>query len=167
MAIGQETGVAPRLGAELSQIAALVEEDETVRLVFDAPVVSKDAREKIIESICQEAGFHDMMQRFLKLLNQKGRLQQLVNISRAYQDMLDESEGRVRAEVISAAALSSEAEQKIKNALAKLTGKEVIMSTQVDAGLIGGVVTRVEGKLLDGSVRTQLKNIEENLKASG
>jgi F-type H+-transporting ATPase subunit delta len=38
-----------------------------------------------------------------------------------------------------------------------------MVETQVDPGLIGGVVARVGDLVLDGSVRTQLASIKETL----
>ena len=166
MAIGQEKGISAQLGGELDQLASWLEQGADFRLIIEAPVVGKDVRAKILDSICDTAGFHEVTRRFLHLLNLKGRLPQLMGIARAFQELLDEAQGRVRADVITAAPLSAEAENKIKQALARLTGKEIVMTAEVDASLIGGVVTRVEGKLLDGSVRTQLKSIEESLKTA-
>ncbi|MEZ4566967.1 MAG: F0F1 ATP synthase subunit delta [Desulfobacterales bacterium] len=36
--------------------------------------------------------------------------------------------------------------------------------TRTDAGLIGGIVTRIGDLVLDGSIRTQLQNMRESLK---
>jgi F-type H+-transporting ATPase subunit delta len=47
--------------------------------------------------------------------------------------------------------------------LSKLTGKEVVMTVEVNPELIGGVVTRVSGLLLDGSIKTQLRQIRREL----
>jgi F-type H+-transporting ATPase subunit delta len=167
MAIGQEMNVYELLGSELKQIASLLDEEEDFRLIVEAPVVGKEVREKIIEAICQTAGFHDITLRFLKLLNAKGRLPHLKNIAGAYEELLDEAQGRVRASVTSASPLSSDAEARVLDALKKITGKDVVMTVDVDDSLIGGVVTRVMGKLFDGSVRTQLQTIEERFKAAG
>ena len=43
------------------------------------------------------------------------------------------------------------------------TGKTVIMTVEIDPSLIGGVVTKIGDKVLDGSVKTQLTRIEDIL----
>lgn len=166
MEIGREMGIYELLGGELLRIARLVEEDNDFRLVIEAPIVGKDVRERVLAAICEAAGFHEMTLRFLKLLNAKGRLPQLRGIAATYQELMDEAQGRVRAGIISAAPLSADAEARIKAALMKITGKEILMTVDVDEGLIGGIITRVAGKLFDGSVKTQLRAVEENLKSS-
>lgn len=167
MAIGQEQGVYERLGKELDELAGAALADESFRLLLKAPVVSKEVREGVIEKLCQELGYHQVSLQFLKLLNGKGRLPFLEQIAEAYRELADEAEGRVRAEVIAATPLEGDALNRVKDALAKITGKQVLMEVEVDQGLIGGVVARVAGKLLDGSVRTQLKAVEERLKTTG
>ena len=167
MAIGQDKGIYRELGDELKQLSRLAGEDATFRLVITAPIINKEARDKVIEALAPALGLNEVMVRFLKLLNKKGRLPFLEQISMAYEEMVDEALGRVRAEVVSARPLSEEAGAKIRAALADFTGKEVLMQIEVDDTLIGGVTARVAGKLLDGSVKTQLKAVEERLKAAG
>jgi len=167
MAIGQEQNVYERVGEELAVLADLASKDKDLKMVITAPVIGKEAREKVLDALAGPMGLHELTLRFLKLLNQKGRLFFLEQISQAYKELLDDAEGRVEAEVISASGLSSDEESKLKAALSDITGKEVALSVSVDDSLIGGVVTRVAGKLLDGSVKTQLNSIYEELKKAG
>ena len=44
-----------------------------------------------------------------------------------------------------------------------MTGKEVEMTVEDDASLIGGLVVRVGDTLYDGSIKTQLGNIRNLL----
>ena len=71
--------------------------------------------------------------------------------------------GTLRARVVSAEALSDEQQQAIGASLEKQTGKQVALTVSVDPALIGGVQTEIGGRLFDGSVKTQLKRIEESL----
>jgi F-type H+-transporting ATPase subunit delta len=77
-------------------------------------------------------------------------------IARAYQELTDLQLGQVRAVIISAKPLDMVTEGQIERALEKRTGKRVIMKTEVDPTLIGGVVARVGDLVLDGSLRTRL-----------
>jgi len=167
MAIGQEQKLYERLGNELAQMAALEAENEDFRLAVTAPIYPKDVREKLIDGVGRALGLHELMVRFLKFLNQKGRLAYLGKISSAYQDLMDEALGRVRAKVTTAVMLRPDNASLLLLALTEITGKMVIMDVDVDPEIIGGVVTRVAGKLLDGSVRTQLSLMEDKLKTTG
>jgi F-type H+-transporting ATPase subunit delta len=60
--------------------------------------------------------------------------------------------------------LSSEAEEKIREALSKMTGKKVILDVQTNPALIGGIVTRMGDLVFDGSISTQLSTINDVFK---
>ena len=51
----------------------------------------------------------------------------------------------------------------MREALQRVSGKEVIPQQESDPGLIGGVVIQLEGKVYDGSVRTQIEKMRERI----
>jgi F-type H+-transporting ATPase subunit delta len=79
--------------------------------------------------------------------------------------MADEAAGRLQAEVTSAAPLGPDAVAKLQTALAKATGKTIVLTTKVDPALIGGVVTKLGSYILDGSVRTALERMRHDLRS--
>ncbi len=94
---------------------------------------------------------------------EKNRLSIIPDVGSFYQRLLDELSNISRAEVTSATPLSAEAVESIKASLEKTTGRSIVVETEVDPELIGGVVARVGDLVLDGSVRTQLTSIKETL----
>ena len=60
-------------------------------------------------------------------------------------------------------SLTEDMEARFKAAFEKKTGKQVILSTEVDSGIIGGAVARIGSFLIDGSVKTNLVKIREKL----
>ena len=66
------------------------------------PIIGKEVREKILEAICKELEFHQVSINFMKLLNTKGRLAFIEQISVAFEELTDDVLGRVRADVLSA-----------------------------------------------------------------
>ena len=91
------------------------------------------------------------------------RMKYLSLIIQVYHEIADESLGRIRASVYSAIELTKDEKEKIRKKLARVTGKEVILETIRDASLIGGVVTKIKGLVLDGSLKTQLVRIRESV----
>jgi F-type H+-transporting ATPase subunit delta len=84
-------------------------------------------------------------------------------IARAYEEMCDEKLGRVRARVVSAKPLDIASETEIRKGLEKRTGKKILMTTEVDPRLIGGVVAHVAGLVIDGSVASRLADMKNRL----
>jgi F-type H+-transporting ATPase subunit delta len=108
-------------------------------------------------------GLSPVFKSLLDLMLEKNRLAIIPDVRVFYQKLLDEIANISRAQVKSATALSDEALKSIKNSLEKTTGKTIIIETEVDPELIGGVMARVGDMVLDGSVRTQLMSIKETL----
>src|SRR5262249_5074390 len=105
----------------------------------------------------------DLLTRFVRLLADHQRLQILPAVHAAVQRLLDRGLGRGRGAIRSAAALESRQEADIIAGFSRLTGKQGIPRITVDPELLGGVVVEVEGKVYDGSVRTQLDRLAKEL----
>ena len=77
--------------------------------------------------------------------------------------VLDERGGIVAAEITSARELPTDEKAEFEKSLAALTGKTVNVNYAVDPDIIGGVVTRIGSTVYDGSVKTKLENLREQL----
>ena len=71
--------------------------------------------------------------------------------------------GRVRAQVSTAFDLSDFAQAELLRKLSEVSGKEVLLEVEKDESLIGGLVCRMGGVVMDGSIRNQLKNLRESM----
>jgi F-type H+-transporting ATPase subunit delta len=91
------------------------------------------------------------------------RVGSLVAISREVDAMIQAKSGRVTAEITSAQPLDAGQLQQITTALEKLSGKKVDVSKKEDPELLGGVVAKVGDVVYDGSLRSQLRAIREEL----
>jgi F-type H+-transporting ATPase subunit delta len=76
---------------------------------------------------------------------------------------VDERLNRVRAAVTAAAALDPATEQQLRQRLRERLGKEVVLEVRQDPALVGGIVTQVGSVVYDGSLRTQLVKLREEL----
>jgi F-type H+-transporting ATPase subunit delta len=99
------------------------------------------------------------------LLISKSRIRMIQKIAEQYNDMLDESRGVQTAEVITAVPLDDQDKIKLKAQLGVLTGRQIEMKTEVDPAILGGVVARLGGKLLDGSTRSKLAALKRQLES--
>jgi len=105
-------------------------------------------------------------QNFVYLLVDRKRITSLKVIMEQYAELVDQHLGRVRAEVTSARPLSAPQRMRLTPALAKSSGKQVILAERVDPSLIGGVIPRMSGKVIDGSVRPRLNALRDRLGAA-
>lgn len=161
--IGVDRGSFERLGDELGQLAAVYQSSSELRQTLENPVFRPSDKRAILEKILPRVTSTPEVTRFVLLLLDRGRITALPAISRAYQELVDQHTGRVRAQVTSAQALAPADLDRVRRSLEKRTGKKVLVEAAVDPTLIGGVVARVGDLVLDGSVRTQLATLRDKL----
>jgi F-type H+-transporting ATPase subunit delta len=81
----------------------------------------------------------------------------------AYEGLIDERLNRAKATVTSAAPLPEPTLEGLRTHLGMAIGKEIYLETRVDSDIMGGVVAQVGSTIYDGSLRTQLRRMREQL----
>ncbi len=165
MLIGKEDGQAEKYREELTGLTDLIAAEQTLEQAICNPLYDAKERRQVLQAVIEKLDLTKVVASFLLLLFDKGRIGFLDSINEAYQKLADELKGIARASLVSATELSSDAVDKIKTSLVKMTGKEeVILEIKQDTSLIGGVVTKIGDLVLDGSIKTQILSMRENLK---
>lgn len=149
--------------AELAGVASVLKSEDLLRLLLDSPTFPLEKKTAIMSDIADLLKLSPGMKNFLGLLLEKGRIIYLQQIDVNYRKFADELSGVVRAKIKSAGELSGTRAEEIRQGLEKQTGKQVVLSVETDASLIGGLQAEMGGRLFDGSVKTQLKRIAETL----
>ena len=126
-------------------------------------VVPDAARVAMIEQIADRLGVTVQVKKLLVMLTLGRRLNLVAALTDAYRERLLAHQNVVRAEVRSAAPLSPEQTRALEQSLANVTGKKVELSVSVDPELLGGVVATIGSTVYDGSVRTQLQRMRQEL----
>ena len=162
--IGKADGRADNYKDELNGFASLIASEMALEHVINNPLYNAKERRKVLASLIEKLDLSKVMASFLKLLFDKGRFGFLGVINDFYQKLADDLKGVARASLVSANELSSETVEKIRKALSKKMGKDIVLDIKTDPALIGGVVTKIGDLVLDGSIKTQLLNMRESLK---
>lgn len=162
--IGKEDGQTEQYRQELAGLVELVAGDKQLAEALSNPLHVASQRRQVLEKIIEKLKLSKVMSSFLLLLFEKGRIGFVSSINDFYQKLADELKGVARASLISATELGSETVEKIRSALSKRTGMEIVLEVEQDPGLIGGIVTRIGDLVLDGSIKQQLLNMRETLK---
>ncbi|MCK5913086.1 MAG: ATP synthase F1 subunit delta [Desulfuromusa sp.] len=161
--IASEEKQVEQYAEELAGIAAVLKREELLRLLLDSPTFPLEKKTAIMHDIVSSLGLNDGMGNFLDLLLEKGRMTYLEQIDVNYRKFADELSGVIRAKIRAANKLTKKRAEEIQEGLEKQTGKQVILSVEIDKSLIGGLQAEMGGKLFDGSVKTQLKRIADTL----
>ncbi|MCC7537334.1 MAG: ATP synthase F1 subunit delta [Deltaproteobacteria bacterium] len=150
---------------ELQTLASMWESSAELRNVLQNPVYPASIRAGVLASLASRLQLWPPTAQLLSLLDERRRLVLLPDIARAIREMADEQERRLRAHVTSAAPLPDVYFTQLKTTLERATGYSVLMRSDVDAALLGGVVTRIGDQVFDGSLRTRLDEMRDRLLA--
>lgn len=152
-------------GQELAAIRQILADNKPFRLYLADPGISIESREATIKCIFGGRA-SQLVVNFLGLLNSKNRLRLLEEIIAAYAHLLDAKLGQIHATLTVATALSPADLAEVQSRVSKALGKSATLEQKVDDSIIGGLVLRVEDKIIDASVRQQLKAMKASFLAS-
>jgi F-type H+-transporting ATPase subunit delta len=152
---------------DLNAVVSTVAENPELASVLASRTVPDGARRNIIVSVGETLRVAPPVGKLLGLLADRRRLDLLPDLASVYTERLLEHQNVLLADVSTAIPLGPEATQAIAASLASATGKRINVRMSVDPSLLGGVVARVGSTVYDGSVRTQLRKMRDQLVAQG
>ncbi len=156
-----------RVSADLASLNAMLDESADLKRLVRSPVLSRAEQSQAMAALLERAGASDLTCRFAGLLAERRRLFVVADIITAFNERVAAHRGEVRADVISATALSKAQLDGIRAALKRVVGGNVAVDARVDDGLIGGLVVRVGSRMLDSSLRTMLQRLHLAMKGAG
>ncbi len=135
--------------------------DEEFRALLGHADVSIENKMKAIEAVMEQ--IHPLVLNMVKLLVTKGLVSVAGDLKDGYLELLDEHRGRQRVEVTSAVPLEPAELDRITKFVSELVRKEVVVSTEVDESILGGLVIQIGDRLLDGSTRSRLDALRNQM----
>jgi F-type H+-transporting ATPase subunit delta len=160
--LAEAEGQGEALLGELADLAGILDGDADLQQFFGSPLIDEEAREKVIEKVFRGRA-SDLLVDTLQVVNRKGRLGILHAIAEAYRLEYRELHGMVDARVRTAVPLSAELRARLRETVARFTGKQPDLIEKVDPDLIGGMIIEVVGKKIDSSVAFRLKQVGASL----
>lgn len=95
----------------------------------------------------------------------KGRADDLLDIIQYCLDEIDKLNGNAKAYVTSASKLTDKQLASIRSKLEDTTKKKIILHSNVDENLIGGLVIRIGDRIIDNSIKGKIEAISKELYA--
>jgi F-type H+-transporting ATPase subunit delta len=129
------------------------------------PLISKDAKKNVVKDILGEQ-IGDSTLKFLLLLVERGRIEVLESIAQKFLELSFKQDSIEIAKITSSIQLSAQQQKEIAEKLKVITGaKQIKLALKVDPALIGGFTIEIGSKMIDTSIRGQLKQISALLGA--
>ncbi len=132
--------------------------------MMDAPTFENEEKARILKDVF-EGKTEKLLYNFICLLCDKKRMSLFLKISESFFDSYREHHGFLEVNVASAVALSDTQKEKLREKLSALTGKKILLKTQIEPSVIGGIILRYDNKEIDGSVQKKIDSLRNTIRS--
>ncbi len=165
--LSKEGGSLESLESDVSHLKSALEDSADLRSAIASPVYSREDMAKAIRALAEKMGLGQFVGNALSLMAMRRRLFVLPHLLERIEELIDEDKGLVKAEVVSARALSDDQMHRLQGSLQSVAGRDVRVEAVVDEGLIAGLIVKLGSKMVDSSLRAKLSKIENAMKEVG
>ena len=131
-----------------------------IKNVLGTSAFEVDEKSHVISDISGKVNLSNETKNFLILAVELDKFSRLLSKQDEIIRRLEQSAGKLKAEIISAGSISETDLNRIKDSLYKATGRNVELTVNVDPSIIGGLITIIGDKVFDNSIKTQLEKIQ-------
>lgn len=163
--LANEQNQAAEFGQELAAIGELLRQNPSFSEFLADPGIAASERTAALDKLFRGRA-SPLVMNLLGVLNTRGRLNLLPAVTDAYGVLLDEQLGNIEVDVTVAQKLDSAQLEEVRRRVGEALGKNAVVHQYVDDAIIGGLVLRVEDRLIDASVRSQLEAMRERMLAA-
>ncbi|MEW9077941.1 F0F1 ATP synthase subunit delta [Terrisporobacter glycolicus] len=160
--LSEDENITKEIYNELHNVVETVKNNKDLDNVLRSPLVAKIEKVKLIESLFNNK-INNNLKNFLKILVEKGRISSLKSIELTFKQLLNDKNNIIEGTVISAIPLTDNKVKELEEKLSKKYNKNVTLENKVDQSILGGVLVRLGNTQIDGSVKTRLDNIKDQL----
>lgn len=157
-----DAGSVDAVSADLSAFAGAAEESDELRSVLVNPQIDTGAKKAAVGALAE--GADPLVVNFLQVLIDRGRIHDLGEVARAFQERVARAQDRLEVEAVTAIPLPDDLRARIVTRLEEKTGNSITLSESVDPDIVGGLVLRVGGVVVDGSLRSRLDGLGDALR---
>lgn len=158
--IAREDGKEDAWREGLQALSALFGDPQAQAMFEDTRVPAADKLQLVEKAL---EGVDPLVVNLARLLLRRNRTALGPQVAEAFEELLDAAKGVSHATVTSAVELSSDDLQSVEKRLKELTGGNVVVETAVDESILGGLVVRIGDRLIDGSTKSKLQALKQQL----
>jgi F-type H+-transporting ATPase subunit delta len=161
--VALEGNTLDKTGEELSFITDALNEHPDLFKAIKSPLIKPVEKKEMMKNIFSKHLSRELLN-FLYVLIDKSRSAQLKEISTEYHKLLARHNNTIEAVATTAVSMTEEQITELTDKLTKTSGKTVTLTNAVDPSIIGGVFIQIGDKIIDGTLKRRLREIEDRLK---
>ncbi len=160
--LARESGSVEATSESLATVAAAVRGAIDLREALLDTGVPAEKKRDILRDIFGEHITPEALA-IVTLVVERGMTDALGELARAFEGIVERELGVVVADVTTAVPLTDELRAGLVSKLSSALGRTVTLRERVDASILGGIVIKVAGRVIDGSIAHQLREVREAL----
>jgi F-type H+-transporting ATPase subunit delta len=149
--------------SQIQRVQALIQSSVDLKNALASPAVAPPRKRAVMAKLLQSLDVADQVRNFIFIIIDHRRVQEFESIIDAYEHLIDDRLGFIRADVSSAHELNDAQRAALQTQLTRIAGREAKPRFTTDPSLLGGVVAKVGSTVYDGSVRGQLDRLRTKL----
>jgi len=151
-----------RVEEELTRLKKSLDSNAELREFLSNPQISSDGKKSALSQIFGEK-ISPITLHWMNMVVDQGRQRRLPTMIEAFLTLTEDARDKVTAEVITSIPLSEDLAKRLEQELSKITKKRVFLKPMVDDSILGGVIVKIENKVIDGSVKHRLEEIKNEM----
>ena len=134
-----------------------------LRQTIDNPMLSKEKKESLLLAACGEKPC-ELTKAFIALVLKEDRENMIQFMANSYVTLYRKQKNVIRGKLTTAARVSVQTEQKMRQMVESKTNGTVEFETEVNPDIIGGFILEYDTYRMDASVKSKLNSILQTLK---
>ncbi len=152
----------PRINSELKAFLKAFQETELGN-VLSSPFIAMEKKKNLVEEIAHRFNFHKKTRNFLVLLVERNRISLFPMMMEFFRQFWNSAHNIHEFTMITAVKPPQDVVEGIKKILSEKFGGEIILKTQVEPSIIGGLILKKGYTVYDGSIEKQLELIKRKI----
>ena len=155
-----------RIADELTALTQVFARGAQLTRFLESPQIPTPEKLTLLRTAL-EAGCARLLVNFLCLMVERHRVHELPMVIEEYLRLYHADRGIQHTAVTAARPLRAEERQGLVARLEAMTGRAIHLEVRVDAALVGGLVLRLDHRVVDGSLRRRLQELASALRHPG
>jgi F-type H+-transporting ATPase subunit delta len=162
LTVARAEGQLGEIEDELFRFARILEGSDELRMALTDPQLPAERRQAVVEELLGGKAL-PATRAMISFVVAIGRAADLPKITDRFVGLAAQQRKHEVAEVRTAVPLDDASQKRLAEALSKTTGKQVEIKVIVDPSVLGGVVARIGDLVIDGTVRSRIEQLKEQI----
>lgn len=158
--VAEKQGKIEKFRKDYKKVVDVIYGNEELVQLIKHPQISTSKKKKIFIKIFKGKIDEELLS-FLLILIEKGRILYLKEKQKELEKIYFEKHNMLLAHIKTVIPLEEEQREELKEKLQNKYNKKVILKEEIDKSLIGGVYVRVGDDVIDGTIKSKLKEMKD------